>query len=267
MSGFQKTLLRPTGDGVQGTVFLPSPEAPKGAAVVIGGSGGSEPAYVAQALAEEGIATLAVAYFGRPGLPPQLRDIPLEYFRDAALTLVGSLPSVGVPVVMVGMSRGSEAALLSAVFFSELIRGVVVSVPSNLVLCSWPPGGPAWLLEGSSIPFASRFGPSTEDPNAAIPVERIQGPILLVSAGADQVWPSAAMARAIANRLEARGHAWGHRVLEYPEASHSLGYLLPDLPSGLLPPNLVDRPSDRAARVDAWPRVVDFIGRRVSEVS
>ena len=98
-----------------------------------------------------------------------------------------------------------------------------------------------------------------------IPVERIRGPILLVSAGADQVWPSAAMARAVANRLDSHRHAWGHEVLEYPEATHAVGNLVPKLPEGRPPPGFVDWPSDRAARADAWPKVVDFIGRWVTE--
>lgn len=266
MSLLQRKILRPPDDRVHGTMFSPPSEATRGAAVVIGGSSGGEPMHFAEALAEEGIAALSLAYFGHPGLPPQLSAIPLEYFRDATRTLGRSIHSANVPVVMVGISRGTEAALLSAVYFSEHIRGVVASLPSNLAICSWPPGGPAWVVNGSAIPYASRFGPYSADPRAQIPVERIRGPILLVSAGADQVWPSAAMARAIANRLESRGHAWGHKVLEYPEASHVVGQLVPELPPGILPPNLVDQPPDRAARADAWPKVVDFIRRQVSIV-
>ncbi|HZY69539.1 MAG TPA: acyl-CoA thioester hydrolase/BAAT C-terminal domain-containing protein [Thermoplasmata archaeon] len=263
MSRFEKTILPPAETAVHGTLFLPTSEAPKSAAVVIGGSGGSEPTYLAEALAEAGIASLSLAFFGRPGLPSQLKDIPLEYFRDAARVLAGSIPSAKVPVVMVGISRGSEAALLSAAYFDEIIRGAVVSVPSNIALCSWPPGGPAWLLQGRPIPYANRFGPHTQDPNALIPVERIHGPILLVSAGADEVWPSAAMARAIATRLQSHAHTGGHEVLEYPEATHALGCLVPSLPPAALLPPLVDWPSTQAARSDAWPKVVDFINRRV----
>ena len=80
MARFETTVLSPPDAGADGTLFLPTSEAPKRAAVVIGGSFGSEPTYAAAALAEEGIAAISLAYFGRPGLPPHLRDVPLEYF-------------------------------------------------------------------------------------------------------------------------------------------------------------------------------------------
>ncbi|HET9968001.1 MAG TPA: hypothetical protein VFQ68_07160 [Streptosporangiaceae bacterium] len=60
---------------------------------MIGGSGGSEPSYVAGALAREGMAALSVAYLARPGLPPQLRGIPLEYFAAARQILRAAVPS------------------------------------------------------------------------------------------------------------------------------------------------------------------------------
>jgi uncharacterized protein len=258
--------LRPSGEGVHGTLFLPENNKPKGASLLIGGSGGSEPSYIAEALAENDIAALSLAYFGRPGLPAQLRNIRLEYFREALRLLREAIPSPEIPLMTLGLSRGSEAALLSGVFFDDLVQGVVVSVPANLVLCSWPPGGPAWQLKGSPLSYVSHFGPHSEDPEAVIPVERIRGPILLISAGADQVWPSAAMARAISKRLDSLGHKWGHHVLEYPEATHSVGFLIPQLPDGLLPPELLDWPADRAARADAWPKVLDFIRHRTPVV-
>lgn len=40
---------------------------------------------------------------------------------------------------------------------------------------------------------------------AAIPVERMRGPVLFVSATRDEVWPSAEMAQAMMRRLQAHG--------------------------------------------------------------
>jgi hypothetical protein len=42
-----------------------------------------------------------------------------------------------------GLSRGSEAAMLAAVHRDELVRGVVVTVPSNVASGGYPKGGPA----------------------------------------------------------------------------------------------------------------------------
>ena len=52
--------------------------------LLLGGSGGGMPnGYAASLLASHGFPVLALAYFGAPGLPPQLERIPLEYFQRA----------------------------------------------------------------------------------------------------------------------------------------------------------------------------------------
>lgn len=254
-----RTLRRPAAP-VHGTLFLPAAASAPAAVLLIGGSGGSEPSYGGEALAREGIAALSVAYFGQPGLPGQLRGISLEYFFSALRVLREAL-GPGVPLAVLGMSRGSEAALLTAIHSGIGVGAVVATVPGNVVAGGWPPGGPAWLLDVRPLPYVDHSGPRCEDPAALIPVELVPCPILLVAAGADRVWPSAAMARALSRRLRERGDAHGHTVLEYPDAGHSLGYLVPRLPSGLLPADLDDEPADRAARADAWPKVVEFIRR------
>jgi dienelactone hydrolase len=244
-----RTFRRPDAP-VHGTLFRPA--RPSAAVLLIGGSGGSEPSYVGEALARLGIGALSVAYFGRPGLPGQLRDIALEYFL-AAQQVLREAVAPWVPLVVLGMSRGSEAAMLTAIHSGGRVGAVAAG--------SWPPGGAAWLLRSEALPYVTHSGPESDDPAAFIPVELVPGPVLLVGAGADRVWPSAEMARALAARLREHGDAYGHTIVEYPDAGHSLGYLIPRLQPGLLPPDLVDGPVDQAARTDASPRVVEFIRR------
>ena len=255
-------LLRPPADLVHGTLFAPA--AGSGPAVLlIGGSGGSEPSHAAEGLAASGLAALSVAYFARPGLPGQLRDIPLEYFLGGLDILRREFPDA--PLAVLGMSRGSEAAVLTAVQAAVVtgaaVRGVVAAVPGNVVAGSWPPGGAAWRLGGTPLPYVEHSGPKSENPDALLPVERVPGPILFVAAGQDRVWPSAGMARAMAARLRDHGDPYGHLLLEYPSAGHSLGYLVPRLPAGLLPPDLTDSPADEAARTACWPEVTRFLAR------
>ncbi len=259
MAGFTTRPLRRASAPVHGTLFAPVTARYPAAVLLIGGSGGSEPSYAGQALAAEGIAALSVAYFARPGLPAQLRGIRLEYFFSALEILRDELPSPAPPIVVLGMSRGSEAAMLTAIHSPVPVRAVVATVPGNLVAGSLPPGGPAWLLDGQPLPYADEAGPDCENDAALIPVERVPGPLLLIAGGADQVWPSAAMARALSQRLHEHGDPHGHTVLEYPKASHSLGYLIPHLPAGLPPPEITDAAADKAARAEAWPRALTFI--------
>lgn len=223
MDTVDRTPLTLATDGVVGTLFTPRTPRSTHGVVLIGGSGGEEPQVSARRLAEEGFSTLSVAYFKREGLPQTLRNIPLEYFEQSLKVLRRSLGPEGGLLAVLGVSRGSEAALLTGVHFPDVANAVVGLVPGNVVLCSWPPGGPAWTLRGEGLPYVSRFGPTAEIPEAVIPVEKIRGPVLLISAGEDRVWPSAAMAAAMASRLKASNHPYLDEYVNFPQAGHWLG--------------------------------------------
>lgn len=225
------------------------------AILVIGGSDGGidNAAAQAQAFAEAGLPALAIAYFKAARLPSELREIDLEYFRDALEWLAAQPEADPHRLVVFGVSRGSEAAMLVGAHFGRLVSGVVAAVPSNVVVCSWPPGAPAWMIEGRPLPYQSRFGPPVFVQGAEIPVENIRGPMALIGGGSDRVWPSLAMAQALSDRRRAAGLSGADLLLAYPAASHALGLLLPDRP-GL-------SAEDRRAIEDAWPRILDFIRR------
>src|SRR5262249_19737073 len=72
--------LRPAQTGLSGQFFDPHASTPRPAVVVIGGSlGGLTSHYAPALLASHGYPVLLLAYFGEPGLPAELHDIPLEY--------------------------------------------------------------------------------------------------------------------------------------------------------------------------------------------
>jgi dienelactone hydrolase len=262
--------------GFRGEYFARSGTSRHEALMVFGGSeGGLSTTILASLLAGRGYPTLALAYFGLPGLPDVLENIPLEYFVRA-LEWLRERPEVDPSHVLVlGISRGSEAALLLGANFPELVQGVIACVPSSVANPGLDPtvglASAAWTLGGEPVPTVTvaEYGDPKPagDPAAIIPVERIRGPVLLVAGQADRLWPSSAYARAIIARLDDAHDGFLHRDLDYPAAGHAVGALVPNLPEsdtvvtsryGLL--NLGGtRAADAAAKADAWPKLLAFL--------
>ncbi len=162
-------------------------------------------------IAPHGVAVLGLAYFNEAGLPSTLDHIPLEYFVSAIdfLETQSSVDSTKIGVV--SGSRGSEAALLLASMDSR-IKSVVVTTPSNVAWYGMTTARSAWTLNGKDVPAlsleldekapqVSRFEAVLENKanvqKAQFAMEKINGPILLVSAEQDQIWPSTQMSKDI----------------------------------------------------------------------
>jgi dienelactone hydrolase len=257
--------LRPARNGFYGELFEPRRTRIAHAAVVLfgGSEGGLTTGAIAAALAAHGYPTLALAYFGEPGLPKNLLRIPLEYFAGA-LRWLGSQPGVDRgKLAVAGISRGSEAAQLLGVHYPGLVHAVVALVPSNAPVCGIPHVtgstqvhclGPAWTFRDRAIPYSDAANPFATD---AIPDERIRGPVFLDCGGQDALWPSCLMAHAIVTRL--RAHHFGHPVtlLEYADAGHGVGFVLPYDPIYL--PTGGTIAADQRARAVVWPRLLAFL--------
>jgi dienelactone hydrolase len=246
----------PAATGITGVLFAERAARHRPAVLVFGGSeGGLHTAFLAAAIAARGYPTLAVAYFGAPGLPPTLERIPLEYFAKA-LRWLGGRPEVDAGRISVlGISRGSEAALLLGVHYPQLVHGVVALVPSNSSLCGLPAcAGPAWTFGGRAVPFTRSFNTPnpTDDPRAVIPVERIRGPVFAGCAGADEVWTSCAYAHAIVAR---RGDA-PTVYFDAVDAAHLVGTAVPYEPSTLS--DYLAEPTERG-REQLWPKLLAFL--------
>lgn len=199
------------GDGFASTLFTPNrarPSAP--AVVVIGGSEGGEDTFTAAALAMAGYPALALAYFKEPGLPQCLCAIPLEYFARAVHWLRAQPVAQGRPVILYGVSRGAEAALLVASYEPHLFNAVVASSPSHLIngaIGGMP--GPAWTFHGKA---------PTE--GTTIPAGKIRVPLLLGDGGQDAIWNSASSATIIMQELRAAHDPAPCANLYYPAAGH-----------------------------------------------
>lgn len=282
------TRTRVRTDGLVATCLRPKGDAVRPALIVLGGSQGGLPESLAYKFAEQGWATLAVAYFGVDGLPPRLADIPVEY-ADRAVSWLQRQPLVDASTLgVVGVSRGSELALLLT-SRNPAVKRVVVYSPSHVV---WGPvggtsdtSGSAWTAGGKPLPYV----PHARQPDysakpyrgtpdflfdlrqtaavhaAEIPVEQIQGEILLLSGGDDQIWPASFMSRQIMKRLATNRHPYRFAHLPFPEAGHLLS---PDSDPALLEarhPTGVEiafggtARANRAAQQAAWTAVLDFL--------
>jgi dienelactone hydrolase len=241
------------GPGFIGT-FCSSPVKRGPAILVLGGSeGGLAGGFVCRLLASHGYPTLALAYFGLPGLPPALSGIRLEYFARA-LRWLGRQQGVDPQkVVVMGVSRGGEASLILGSIYPKLVHGVIALVPSSVVNSTTR--HPDWTIGGRDVPFTE------------IPVERINGPVFAVAGGQDQVWPSSIYVENIATRMREHGRK-DVTALTYADAGHGVGLAAPNIrvaTKGSVHGIYLDLggtpEADGRARSAMWPRLLAFLSR------
>lgn len=249
-------------DKVFGDLYLPAPApgaASRPAVLLFGGSeGGESELYTAAVLASQGYPALAIAYFAEPGLPATLTDIPLEYFATAARSLAAQPGVDPAHVLALGASRGSEAALLLAQDFPDLIHGAIVYAPADQVYGGLPAAGSiAWTLHGAGIP-----------PGTPLALDKVSGPVLAIAGGEDAVWDSALSATLIATTLTSDGSPYPHTPLIFPLAGHGIdaGVDVPSSTSYTYPDTGVvlqfggSREADAAGQQAAWQRVLALLG-------
>lgn len=283
-------------DGLVGTLFYPNDGQPHPAILVLGGSEGGLDESRAALLASHGYAALALAYFGVDPLPAQLMDIPLEYF-ESALAWLKQQPAVDVEcLAVVGGSKGGELALLLAATYPADIKAVVAYVPSGVVWQGIPRGfrstapSSSWTQGGQPLPFVNvRFqldnfsdigngiamrtayerglDDAAAVEAATIPVEKINGPVLLISGADDQLWPSTTLADRVIAQLEASQHPFAHEHLSYEGAGHLIGIpYFPSITTQAAGLNMGgNAEANAAASADAWPKVLKFLAENLRQ--
>jgi dienelactone hydrolase len=260
-----------------GTLFSPPTNKKAPGVIVLGGSEGGIPRQTAALIASHGYVTLALAYFGSESGPNELEKIPVETV-DRAVEWLRKQPGVDTDqLVLMGSSKGAELALIAA-SRNPKIRGVIVSAPSSVVfegIGSSKISVSSWTIEGKDVPFApyvrnelytqSRrlvdlYNPTLAGAgdNSKIPVEKISGPILLISGKEDMLWPSARMAGDISARLSARGFKYPVKNISLENAGHHAGSfpLRPAADSVRLGGTAQ---GIAQAQVEAWREIVKFL--------
>jgi dienelactone hydrolase len=154
----------------------------------------------------------------------------------------------------------------------------------------------SWTIGGEAVPYAGRVRNDAVPPSAdgvirltpafldfiadeaavsaaLIPVENINGPVLLISGKADSLWPSTHFSNLIEERLHARGFDFAAQHLSYEGAGHSIGAgIFPTTVNQSFHPirkSMIDlggTPEGLArARADAWPKVLEFLRQHTSD--
>ncbi|GAW49131.1 MULTISPECIES: acyl-CoA thioester hydrolase/BAAT C-terminal domain-containing protein [unclassified Nocardioides] len=208
-------------------------DGPTGVLVLAGSSGRVEEDRC-RVLAAAGATAASYRWFGET-----VDLVALESFDDPLATLHERCDRL----VVLGTSRGAEAALLLGAMHPEIDAVVAIS-PSDVVwasLSSERPQRSSWMRGGEPLPFVpydDSWEPDTDPPEflgqyeqalekyadrvpaSWIPVERIAGEVLLTAGGDDRVWPAVDFADQVAARREAAGLATTVLVLDH--AGHRL---------------------------------------------
>jgi dienelactone hydrolase len=285
-------------------LFLPPPPGPHPGVAMFHGSGGGIAGLAPSGalLASHGFAALVVGYFGVPGLPRTLCEVPLESLAAGVERLRRQEGVDGGRIVALGTSVGAEAALAMASYIDGLELAAVVAVaPSSVVWQALadgrPPDRPRWTLGGRPLAYAPvragrllwqivienplrrlvgrqpelrtarAYEASLRQPaarEAAIPVERIRAPLLLLAGEDDRVWPAAEMAQAM---LARRGRQQADRLVTYPHTGH-ISLRPPGVPTTVLRSGDLAFGGTAAGFFDAmqaaWPEILRFLDASLS---
>jgi dienelactone hydrolase len=173
---------------------------------------------------EKGYAFLAIGYFKAKGTPDTLNKISIESVHNAIVLATKNANINKKKIAIVGGSRGGDLALLIGSYYRD-IKCVVAIVPSHVAF----PGHTnhfstsAWTFNNKELPsvpvndeaapflmkhdlrgtFTAMLKDSIAEEKALIKVEKINGPILLLSATKDDHIPSVEMCDKIIKRLKA----------------------------------------------------------------
>ena len=242
-------------EGFLSALYVPESDAYPGKVMILcGGSDGyfSLTKLIAEQYAGRGLTVLALAYWNQKGLPEELYHVPLEYGEKAAQWLKNRGYE---KIAMAGVSMGAEYSLLCGCSFPDLITCVVGISPISVVTQGLRKktdrykkmkllDGSAFCLRGEELPWVPlRFDKkqmlkdcikrkelttlscyrdvvekSREE--GQIPAEKILGPLLLLAADQDSMWPSALSAEKIIRRREEKGLETQYE--HYAYASHML---------------------------------------------
>ncbi|MDM8101806.1 MULTISPECIES: acyl-CoA thioester hydrolase/BAAT C-terminal domain-containing protein [Oceanobacillus] len=183
-------------------------------------------------------------------------NISVDYI-EKAINWLGNQPNVDTKKIgMVGTSKGGELALLSASIFPA-IKAVAGYAPSSVVypgISQNNSSSSSWKYKGEELPYAKGKAPEKVGSvyrekyikrrayhfsglvfpfdgrtNECRNQENINGPVLLISGGDDQLWPPDIMSDRVIERLGRKNHPYYYEHVTYPGAGHY--FVAPGMPT------------------------------------
>ncbi|WP_323676749.1 acyl-CoA thioesterase/bile acid-CoA:amino acid N-acyltransferase family protein [Halorubellus sp. PRR65] len=285
-------------DDFVGGIAEPAGDGPHPAVLVLHGSVPAVPRRLMQLLASHGYAALGVRYFGDGDpVPDALSRVPLSYFDRAQRWLRDREFVQDAPVGVIGASRGGELALLLGARFDWV--GAAVSYVGSGV--GWGAArdttAPAWEDDGEPVPFLQVEGSwrLTEDgeyrrttptfeagldavdastlEEATFAVENGDCPVLAISGGDDQIWPSTRLSEIAMARLREHDFEYDFEHASYEAAGHAISRPFRPTtnragadPDGMPPLAFGGTPEGYAtADADSWPKVRSYLEKGLVE--
>jgi dienelactone hydrolase len=197
-------------NGVLGQFYRPPGEGPFPAVISLGGSAGGLPRRLPMVLAAHGYAVLSLAYFNytspvdNTSLPYSLFEIPVEYFGKA-IEWLQSQPGVDSDRIgLIGTSVGGTVALQVATIYPQVKTVIVIGSPT--------------VWEDSEMSYQGQVLPSD------IPIEKINGSILLISGEKDSQLQSVKFGELAIGRLKEHNFSFPYRHMINPGAGHLISF-------------------------------------------
>jgi uncharacterized protein len=173
-------------------------------------------------LIKKGYAILAIGYFNADGTPRNLDRVSLDAIADTIMNVAKNSKIDESKIALIGASKGGELILNLASRFKE-IKAVIAMSTSNVSFpaITWSSNTSSWTYKGKEVPYVpatlktitpalkgdlfTAFNMMLENEeavkNSVIEVEKINGPILILSGINDDQWPATSMSNKIIERL------------------------------------------------------------------
>ena len=236
-------------------------------------------------LASHGFVTFALAYFGYKDLPKSPNNIDLEYFIEAVKWFASHERVYSSGIGYIGVSVGGQIALQIGAECSLLRAVVGISTP-DVMLVPLKYKGEIRGLNGGLKQEHCHINEKNEvvsidvnklDPVeiriGKIPVEKVEGSIMLVTGDDDMCPNTSDSARIMQRRLNEHGRKPA-TVLHYPGTGHLIEVpFMPTCPISYYPRqklhflwggNVIEH---SAAQEHAWRAIKRFISENVQNVS